>query len=554
MDTPTLSDRERRAFLPVFFAVLDPARIPNADKLEELLRYPKDIEAIGCADVSLGAVLDLRPPNAIGPSLWPRVWPWVHFFHTYREHLNRIPLMPETHFYPDVLLFAASLIGDDSAPTSELIYSAPGFWDCFIEGWKLLTRGVDDPDSLVYDLGVILAESNLGWHPERLQAMIDAAGSIQHLAGLIVDYIRTVNKRPAVGDAQSHLDDIDRLVAFLTAAEQLPDADEAPTDLASRLGPLGRVLYERGCAEELVGAIFLLCDTIEEHTDWVMQRWLDAVPVTPVVRFPSTVLQLLLPTALVYLPVVVAYRDALKDVQDLLSRDDFKNTGLFEDWQQFFAMADERVEALAEFESPFFEPKKACDNSKCGIIQKSFCLQQCSGCQVFYYCSVECQRSDWEHGHRDTCRFHRSLLLSECAAQPKLTFKERSFLRALVQNKYLKDRRSICAAQVRALSQYDPEKHGGLFTVFDYSKAVPIITVYPVPIDPSNVPAQSPFGVGEWTWERTWVIPLRTNGTALYGGLKKLSHKFRRGELAEADLMVEIDSLLESTTNIVEIH
>ncbi|KAJ7614178.1 hypothetical protein FB45DRAFT_938154 [Roridomyces roridus] len=295
-------------------------------------------------------------------------------------------------------------------------------------------------------------------------------------------------------------------------------------------------------------------------------------------------LRLFLPAGLVYFHAVVAYGKALEDAQALLLGDVLKKNPLYGPchWEEFFACADERLEVLTEYQSSSLQ--KACDNTECGLIRDSTSLRRCSGCQVFYYCSVECQRNDWEIGHRNACPNHHSVLLSERAA---LTFCERSFFRALIHDTYLKERPSICVQQIRVLSEYDSAMHIPLLTLFDYCRPLPTISVEPV--DPDDAEAQEQLrelvdtesaewqyilerarlGEGRYqlhairvvhgmqeTWlkTRSWVVPLRTDGDAIFAGLRSLAQRMRQGSLVEEDLMGEIDLLLQAEAGIVVIH
>ncbi|KAJ7614979.1 hypothetical protein FB45DRAFT_249847 [Roridomyces roridus] len=626
MGTPTLSDSQSRAFLPVFFAILDPARIPRPEVLEFFLTDAQAQDDVMSAFLGLKGIFRLGPTGAIGGAVWPRVWAWVDFVHIHRDHLGAggmsLPSDMMRSLYLGFLLFAGEL--HDHPATYELMSAAPGFWHCILEAWKCL-GGVDDPaHAWLNELVRLLADSAIDLYPERLEELIDSAGSLDHLAALVVDYIRTLIKQPF--HAQDPLDNMYRLVMFIAIADKIPN--DLGLGVARPLGPFGIALYAGGCAEELVPFLILLCDFDEPETDFVIHQCLKLIAcmafTSPTMLrpelFASGLLQalvmitlryearkwvirdnvryfltMLIPAALVYFHVVVAYGDALTEVQDLISGDDFKRTGLYSDWKNLFALADERIEALAEYQSPGFKAQKACDNQECGIIQESSCFKRCSGCRVFYYCSVECQKKDWRHDHKNFCPSHESLLLSADAAEPKLTFTERSFLRTLLHRNYLKERRSICAQQARVLAKYDQAKHlpDALFTFFNYcDPAHPSIEVHP--IDASDAEARADLQQivactenpewldvtqrasgsggryqlhamrvnqmhGVFTVEgrrptRTWVVPLRTDETDIYAGLIELSQKLRRGELGEADLMGEIDCLLEGASNLVEIH
>ncbi|KAJ7614134.1 hypothetical protein FB45DRAFT_262510 [Roridomyces roridus] len=239
-------------------------------------------------------------------------------------------------------------------------------------------------------------------------------------------------------------------MVFIDDADQFPEefpegcADEAKS---WPLGPLSLALYNHSdCARELVAAVLLLCDRQEPEVGWVINHflmllrrmlitsptrlWLRDLLESGLLRalilmtlqcdprlkpHVGYFLIVLLPASLVYFRTVVAYRNALKDVQDLLSGDALKQTPWYREgicrWEEFLTLADERLEVLTAHQSSSFEAQKACDNSECGSIGESSSLRRCSGCRAFYYCSVQCQRNDWELGHRNACRTHDRLLL-----------------------------------------------------------------------------------------------------------------------------------------------
>ncbi|KAJ7614192.1 hypothetical protein FB45DRAFT_1064977 [Roridomyces roridus] len=620
--TSTLSNRQRLAFLAVFFPVLDPARIPRLE--EEASADDKTLDNILCAGVALDAMFRLQAQGDIGLSLWPRVWPWVEFMRTHRDHLqDKINFPSERSFHFTFILFVGGF--RDHPATYALMSGTPGFWACLLMAWTFLTQ-LDSPYEcfMVLDnLGWFLANSGVRTHPERLEEMIDAAGSFIRLAGLVADFLRTFVKYYTPEIDQAPHQPILRLLTFIDEVDQFPrDCGNEATSVP--IGPLGFVLYTyTDFAREIVSAVLLLCDRQEREAGRVIneclilvRRMIGTSPVTvwlidllesgvfralvlitlrchqrgwKLEHHVRYFLMLLLPASLVYFRSVVAYGNALKDVQDLLSGHAFKRTPLYAmcKWEEFLASANERVEVLAEYQSSASVVQKACDNRKCSLIKKSSCLRRCSGCQAFYYCSVECQRNDWELGHRHVCHTHDSLLLS---ARATLTFSERSFLRALIHDRYHKERRSICAQQIHVLSQYDPAIHipDALFTLFELCrKSSPTIRVYPV--DSSDPEAQARLHelvdtkseeweyiverarLGEGCFQlhairvmhegivvdkptRTWVVPLRTDRGELSAGLLRLSQELRQGLLAEEDLMKEIDFLLQSEDGIVEIH
>ncbi|KAJ7610444.1 hypothetical protein FB45DRAFT_875799 [Roridomyces roridus] len=234
MDTSALSNSQRMAFLAVFFPVLDPARVPP---LEDLSADAKTIEDFTCADVALQATFHLRPQGEIGLSLWPRVWPWIDFIHKRAGNLSLPDSSPQRLFYIDFTLFVGAF-----------------------HSWTFLIQ-IENPHgcSLLLDvLSRFLAACDVHSHPERLEEIVDAAGSINTFADLVEDFIRTI-----VEHSRSPLDHLHRLVVFLDAADELPEERDHEW-LSSPLGSLVLALFTcSNYAAELVAAVLHLCDRQE---------------------------------------------------------------------------------------------------------------------------------------------------------------------------------------------------------------------------------------------------------------------------------------------------
>ncbi|KAJ7620086.1 hypothetical protein FB45DRAFT_147146 [Roridomyces roridus] len=261
LDSPTLSESQRVAFTPIFFHNLNPTRIPAPEHLEKLEEVAFAIEDIACAAISLDGIRHcLYTKGAIGLSLWPRVWPWVEFINLHRTQLESvgIDLAPEETFHIDFLLFFGAFRGHKT--TFALMCSTPGFWTCFVETWKFLAQ-VDSPQmrgALLDDIGGILCSSRVRSHPERLEEMIQAAGSLDELAILIVDYIRTVVADGAALPSLHPISHMNRLLLFVTVADGFSEQLEYNTWENIPLGSLSRALSNRDCAQELVDAVLVL--------------------------------------------------------------------------------------------------------------------------------------------------------------------------------------------------------------------------------------------------------------------------------------------------------
>ncbi|KAJ7056420.1 hypothetical protein C8F01DRAFT_1156178 [Mycena amicta] len=104
---------------------------------------------------------------------------------------------------------------------------------------------------------------------------------------------------------------------------------------------------------------------------------------------------------------------------------------------------------------------KACDNFECNVIGERADFRRCP-CGSVYYCSRACQMADWcgADGHRSVCSTQRRLLLSAFVT-PRISFKQRCFLRELIQTDYLRHFDIICRLQAEFIASFnsDPEAH-----------------------------------------------------------------------------------------------
>ncbi|KAJ7614973.1 hypothetical protein FB45DRAFT_1109365 [Roridomyces roridus] len=202
---------------------------------------------------------------------------------------------------------------------------------------------------------------------------------------------------------------------------------------------------------------------------------------------------------------------------------------------------------------------------------------RCAGCHAFYYCSQECQKTDWRVGHRNFCASHQGLLLAEHDDR-NLSFKERSFMRALIHHKYLKAQGAICFEQVQVLAAHPAESEPPLlFTLFDFDRCPPVVQVHEVGNLPKRVADLVGTDSAEWTdiveraerdggytqlhglcvtdgeGPRVWLIPLRTDIPLIHEGLKPLADRVRLGELGDQyELLGEIRRVLDE--EVTEIH
>ncbi|KAJ7620063.1 hypothetical protein FB45DRAFT_1062462 [Roridomyces roridus] len=621
--TGNLTKEQRLGFLPVWFFNLDPARVPRPAILETLEQNPAAVEDISCAAVSLLGLFDIGPAWDTAVSLWPRVWPWVDFIHLHWHYLEGFPALgSQQEFYISYISCLHRFHRDSDAETLVLITSTPNFWSTLVKGWTFLADVDDSLDRriMLNGIGGFAADAEVSKHPERLQEMIDEVGSIDILARLVMDFIAAVLKKTS-RDAFVF---VNRLLLFISDIDGRTRAEADWHEVP--LGRLSSRLASMGFSWQLVCALLAICQILEPDIDRVANQCMRLL--TRIIGHigPNTWLvdhlqcgllhavlllarnctiygwnsnehveffmETAIPTGLVYYYPASVLKTSITAADAVISGDAFKkNAQLSEMWQQFLGRVTENLKVLGDVQDGgSFVAYRACDNTQCCNIQTGESMAgRCSSCQAFYYCSSACQRADWKLRHNAACADYEHLLLSARLSAPQLRHRERWFIRALIQNRYMHERRSICVQQVKLLASCHAESTAGLrpiiFTLFDFAFSPPSVGVHTVdPAHPSQIDPELPAGSLLDTEGPEWadlvsradkdrgymhlhgmrvidggglqivIIPLRTNNLAVYEGLVGLAHQMCLGEVTEEEMVDRVDALLAANAHVVEIH
>ncbi|KAJ7793092.1 hypothetical protein B0H13DRAFT_2689712 [Mycena leptocephala] len=149
---------------------------------------------------------------------------------------------------------------------------------------------------------------------------------------------------------------------------------------------------------------------------------------------------------------------------------------IYAQWMEFLALAQERLApADAFYGAPERGPRRVCDNLRCGRRMEGLKFKACAGCCTVYYCDSACKRADWTDNHRIWCGRLRSLHLRE-----RLTRCNKTFMRALVQRTYHRNKSSIFRMQIAAMQA--GVEH--VFITQDYRTGIPVIGWQPfLPLD-----------------------------------------------------------------------
>ncbi|KAJ6527203.1 hypothetical protein DFH09DRAFT_1371440 [Mycena vulgaris] len=562
------TDEQKNILLPMVYAHLDPARIPDEDKMDYDAPLPEVEDLMARAQLCLELLYAIEFSNDIGPDIWPRVWPWVQFLDSYQDCVPGIPPKVRGDFYVDFLMFVGTFT--DHSETHALITTTPGVYYMVGKSWPGVFA-IDDNgkrEIAFNDLRSFLVNKNIATHDTLAELIDGVGGTLQRLACLVVLYIANFAPSPNdaldlmptyflsgileflaivdpnLGDAERMVNPTSPLAALLLSQNAIEALSTAACALSISSGPLVSPVLR-----DTFTALIVLLGThpgygyIPQALEHHLLRALvnrAHVPHGQTIALIDGFLIGLLPPALVYYRVMSALIPALRNVGDLVKSQTFESSPVYEHWNTFHSLAVERIQVFNSYnnnENPFM---KACDNLECAEIGVKDRFKRCSGCKSSYYCSPECQAFDWNAGgHRNACRLYGTLYLS-ADNDLRLKGRDRAFLRAIVHNDYLKSAPNMISQKMVHMHDFPGQ---AFLTVYDYSQGRGKISVqhlndmkdYLHGAEWNDIVARAAASRGRMWVDvvmmpstedpemRCWVIPLRTSTSTVYDGLQRLA-------------------------------
>ncbi|KAJ7198424.1 hypothetical protein B0H12DRAFT_1226215 [Mycena haematopus] len=609
------AEHHKILFLPVFYAILDPAQIPTPVDLESL--QPDTRASVSRASLALGVVFDIidavskkyPEPDDVGPTLWSRIWPWIFFMHEYREYLRAASVFLQTEDYIRFLLFVVDIYGPQ--PMRDIISATPGLRVLLATIWTLLPRSPWEAyEACLWYLCGIIGSLDFT-DPLHFAEMIEGAGgTLDDLASLMMRHMDDVVHGQFSGELGSPPAYMRYLSWFILATDSGSTVQQSTVPHISMRETFLETLRLHGFIPAFVVAmdtVLEACklnpnswghDNIESSFAATLElledllntslgfQWLPAAIEAGLLRmmagiateFPSRfdeplrfLLTKILRDGLLYYHVVAAMEEVLDDATEIWSSEELEGAEILDDWDSFRDLAERRRSLLDCLQS-----RRACDNLECRKIEENSRCRRCSGCNIHYYCSSDCQIADWKHGgHRDRCSTPPLLALGEISSC-LLGYRERNFLRAVVQEDYADGINSICQAQVIFMANHPADK---FYTFFDYTHGVAQISVHSAanPLSSNLTSSDLKQAGSEWAEilsrasrsgvrlqlhvirvpegrdKRIFVIPLRTNSPQVYDALRQLARSIPTG-FNEEDVSGEIGRILEQAADLVEIH
>lgn len=394
-----MEEKEANAFLPAFYANLESVDIPSAARMKTAFPAGEN-NSISRAWTSLQSIYSLPevPVDAFA-ELWPSLWKWVRFFHTYRDYFAwMIPgSLPEEEMCTDLLQFVGGFHESESA--IKIALDTPGFQYMITRAWFFRLRD----DTSDFDLGYpeithLLLRNMDARRLHTVQELIDGAGgTLIDLASLVVGYIHGF--LPARTDSVPFevlyllYDIVDFIIIVDAASDGLIPSftmDESLGSFSAALLSQGIVkalttmTYALSHATDTTGALTLLgktlafilrifedargCKFIGEALDAGLVYTIAFCAVVGVSQHESNFILARFLPAMVYYHNVRSLDNAFAEAQELLHTEAFHSSGIVDEWRRFTALARERVELCDSFRARQVVRRRACDNVEVRLV------------------------------------------------------------------------------------------------------------------------------------------------------------------------------------------
>ncbi|KAJ7438674.1 hypothetical protein B0H11DRAFT_2358234 [Mycena galericulata] len=487
---PNMPVSQAILFLPALFVNVDSGRIPIARNLEATLSDSGSSFAntIHLALHSLNNITFLAnnyliPSDAL-PELWPHLWNWLDFLHTFWDAL---PMGANANQGMACYMHSSAIVSVSIHPdTAKIIRATPGVRRILARGWK--TMVYDDfslSGSMNAAIGILTILGNCFHEQNNYEEIVEAVG------GTFRDLALTMVQHFVRSRSLSNLPDTSDFV--ISCFSFFPIGGDS-------IGYLKAALRSVGIIQTLVKTISALNNTAASEAIDLCLHFLVTLFKHPP-GFPGLalaieagllrvlvelgmsqltapgrkrtglnmvssqikeLLEVILPRATVHYAVVVQLKNTLPEAEELAIKLGFHKSKFSREWRTFADLAKTRIELLDTFER--FSQQKACDYTECGKINNKRRLQCCSTCQRRNYCSKVCQSMDWRADHRNICQDLRLARLAE--PQPPLSTRGKSFLRAVLTSDYVHQMLGILLRHAEYMHEHPGEP---FFTAFIYS-------------------------------------------------------------------------------------
>ncbi|KAK6980988.1 hypothetical protein R3P38DRAFT_3117026 [Favolaschia claudopus] len=597
-------DKQRIRYVPALHRFLDPSKIPVPQDWErsQSERLPAFVARIVFAlRCMLGILSDHSVSADICFACWDHVWPWIHFLYDYHDHLAQIIEFTDQDDPPVIPIYAWFVIFASRCPEKKIAFisNARGFRGVLTRVWRLAPafKGTHAYEPFLTSLARFLRDLSFSNTEQISELMAGAGGSPHDFAPLVVQYLDHISLQPSTAQVPGyHFARILHFVMLFMTLKASPDK--------SPYKDVIDVLCAHGFVHAFIGAMHSLLDDSVQGGEqmahgallllqnlFVRSPGYQSLPLAIRTGFLSTLagmcikfgsavdkeirffVQMLLPFSMAYYHVVVAFSEVVDELLELVQSPDLQAQPLSQEFTFCITVGARRVRLLDMMEADDFV-LRACDNLVCGVILERSRLRRCSKCRSSYYCTRECQITDWKAGsHLKICGSSKMLTLGE-SPSCNLGFRERQFLRALVQVAYEESMNPICVQQVMRMAEGQQP-----FVFFDFMCNPPEISADSVEHSILLESLHESGAIPEWDClverarasggrmqlhlirvvegeqKRLWVIPMRSSSDYIDKYLRRCVEIVREDpEGGTIGVEEEVERMLANRGDLVEIH
>ncbi|KAJ7171025.1 hypothetical protein C8R46DRAFT_1087524 [Mycena filopes] len=558
-------------FLPALFVNVQTNRVPTPSRLDTIEAMVDVSLAYECLTSIAYMFTYLRSylPTDAAPALWPHLWSWLDFIHTFWSYL---PMSSSTSAGTVCYLHSAIIMGlAEHSDTAVIIRSTPGVRHILAKAWQLVI--VEDvlfhghPEVLVPCLAILC--NNLDDEANHLEIVDALGGSLQHLAATLNHHFVRSNSAPKHGGPfiASALEFVrgergERLVPTLRSAGFVRTLVTTTTTFAAiKEGLICHsamwllLLFIRGPAG--------YCDLALAIEYGFLQAAVKAAVLKDIrADIMDELWSHTLPRHTVHYAVVLQLKSALPKVRALAAKNGFNQCRFWKAFVAFDALASARIGVL-DGDWRFIVAARACDNLDCGkVVADSSEIICCGMCRSTHYCSRACQAADWRAGHKNVCLDLRVLRMND---PDELTTRGKSFLRALLTIDYHRYALELAVQQVLCMH----ENPGVPFaTRFVYDGAVNLECASYSDLQeeeqllPSGVPFADAFvrmarSAGRMELHivyiftgverRPLIFPMRTSNSSLLDGRLRALEQVPEGGWLDEDARIRIEESLRAS-------
>ncbi|KAI0064969.1 hypothetical protein BV25DRAFT_1914117 [Artomyces pyxidatus] len=350
---------------------------------------------------------------------WPGIFKWMVFF----DKVNRQPGMGDRQTLQNTQQIVAyalySITQDDDI--QNVITNTPGIIPLATSLWKEESPG--GPGSLLP-----IPVGSAAFHHvlfSATDAILDevvkygGAGKARNVADLAISRLLAAIRKPSTSAPTLHAY-VDILVSMSRGSKHpLRRAILRQGGIATVTKALLKVsamnMYDDDVRDTAIACFGFISNLIEAGSGlpYVRQAIQEGllqgfVAISPAFRrfdpeargFALELIESVIPRYLVYRSVIVAVHAATQTLESADSLTKIERSPVKDAWKSMEHLARER--ALIKYRSDIIKKEQGyCDN--CHKAGPRDSLKKCSGCQVTYYCSKECQVAGWKKIHKGEC-------------------------------------------------------------------------------------------------------------------------------------------------------